>query len=157
MFCLKMMVASDSEDRPASAAVSLSVSNLLGPTRMSTRVVLRVSSSSQSWRSLIRCLSSRPVISGMTSRIIPSPSSCRNETSMAMALLFWGATSSFLLLVVRCLVTCSFLLPAAMPVRSVVGRTRSTCLAAKLTAVGHVSQGESQNSGRRHPARNHQG
>ena len=58
VFCLKIAVTCDSGESPASAAVSLFVSNLLAPTTMSTRVVSRVSSSSQSWQSLIRSLSS---------------------------------------------------------------------------------------------------
>ena len=84
MFCLKITVTSDSGERPASAAVSAFVINLLSPTTMSTRVVLRVSSSSQGWHALILSLSSRPVMFGMMSRAIASPFNCRNETLMAI-------------------------------------------------------------------------
>ena len=63
---------------PASNTVASLPSNWLSPTMTSTPVVLRVSSP-QRFLSLICCLSSLPVVSGVTSRTMTSPLGCRAE------------------------------------------------------------------------------
>ena len=83
-FFFKITVAFDSGEKPASASVSSIPSNWSLPTTTSIRVVLRVNSSFQTWRSLICCFSSRPVISGSTLRAKVSPLSCMKEISIAI-------------------------------------------------------------------------
>ena len=78
LFGLKTTLTTVSSAIPASNTFASLASNWLSPTMTSTPVVLRVSSS-QGFLSLICCLSSLPVISGVTSRTRISPLGCSAE------------------------------------------------------------------------------
>ena len=78
LFGLKTTLTTVSSAIPASNTVASLASKWLSPRMTSTPVVLRVSSS-QGFLSLICCLSSLPVISGVTSRTMTSPLGCSAE------------------------------------------------------------------------------
>ena len=84
LFGLKITLTTTSSAIPASNTFASSASKWLSPTMISTLVVLRVSLS-QGCPCLICCLSSRPVVSGVTSRTITAPLGCSAAIFVAMA------------------------------------------------------------------------
>ena len=84
LFGLKITLTTVSSAIPASNTFASLARNWPSPTMISTLVVLRVSSS-QRCPSLICCLSSLPVVSGVTSRTRIAPLGCRAAILVTMA------------------------------------------------------------------------